>query len=76
MLGSGENVYSIMLTSRHLTDGYWNDWDSNNPPTEYIELAGKDKQTCERPDQWIVPDKYILSASVLSKYQSGRSSFK
>jgi len=49
-------LHHISYQPRHITDPFWNDWDPNNPPTEYIELAD-DKQTLERPDQWIIPDK-------------------
>jgi len=50
---SQRNVNNIFS---HLTDGQWNDWDPQNPPLEYIELADS-KQTYEKPDQWIRPDK-------------------
>jgi hypothetical protein len=57
MPGSGSYLIQLPLISRHITDGLWNDWDPNYPPTEYIELADE-KQTIERPDQWIKPDQY------------------
>jgi hypothetical protein len=47
----------VSYRSRHITDGKWIDWDSNNPPTGFIELADS-KQTFERPDQWIKPNEY------------------
>jgi len=50
--------YSIPLSGRHITDGKWHDWDPNQPPIEFIELADP-KQTVERPDQWIKPDEWI-----------------
>ena len=43
---------------RHITDGQWKDWDPSNPPTQHVELAGGESQNLERPDQWIMPDKY------------------
>jgi len=46
----------VLTCPRHFTEGHWNDWDPNHPPTEYIELADA-KQTFERPDQWIKPDE-------------------
>jgi DNA ligase-4 len=51
-----EYLLTLSDTSRHITDGHWNDWDPNNPPMEYIELADAN-QTFERPDQWIKPDE-------------------
>jgi len=44
---------------RHKTEGKWQDWDPKRPPTEFIELAGGDKQS-ERPDVWIRPDDSIV----------------
>lgn len=46
---------------RHRTDGKWIDWDMSRPPTEYIELAGGQRQF-EKPDVWIRPeDSVVLS---------------
>jgi len=44
---------------RHLTEGKWHDWDVKKPPTEYIELAGGERQF-ERPDVWIRPDESVV----------------
>lgn len=47
---------------RHHTEGKWQDWDPRRPPTEFIELAGGDRQL-ERPDVWIKPsDSVVISA--------------
>ncbi|KAK5149355.1 DNA ligase (ATP), partial [Oleoguttula sp. CCFEE 6159] len=57
---------------RHHTDSKWNDWDPKNPPTEFIELGGGDRQY-ERPDVWIRPDESVVlsvkAASVASTDQ-------
>lgn len=46
---------------RHRTEGKWIDWDARNPPREYIELGGQERQY-ERPDVWIKPeDSVVLS---------------
>lgn len=51
---------------RHMTENKWQDWDKNNPPTEYIHLAGGNQQH-ERPDQWIRPsDSFVLEAKAAS----------
>ena len=50
------------LIISHITEGCWIDWDPNNPPNEYVELAG----TAERPDQWIKPDKFLPVDSKLT----------
>jgi len=57
-LGAVRNRFTSDSDRRHLTDGQWNDWDPQNPPLDYIELADK-AQTVERPDQWIKPDKCV-----------------
>ena len=44
---------------RHQTDGKWRNWDSREPPTEFIELAGGPLQY-ERPDVWIKPDESVV----------------
>ncbi|KAI9711850.1 MAG: DNA ligase (ATP) [Bogoriella megaspora] len=46
---------------RHYTDGKWKDWDPQRPPTEYVELAGGERQY-ERPDVWIRPDESVVIA--------------
>ena len=46
---------------RHLTDGKWKDWNPQRPPTEFIELAGGERQH-ERPDVWIRPDESVVVA--------------
>ncbi|KAK4442260.1 hypothetical protein QBC34DRAFT_419008, partial [Podospora aff. communis PSN243] len=45
---------------RHLTEGKWNDWDANNPPSEFIELGGGERLQYERPDVWIRPRESIV----------------
>jgi len=50
---------SDYATLRHQTDGKWKDWDRHNPPTEFMELGGKDGQS-ERPDVWIRPDESVV----------------
>ncbi|KAJ5713296.1 Nucleic acid-binding OB-fold [Penicillium malachiteum] len=44
---------------RHFTDGKWKIWDSNKPPSQYIELAGGDSQY-EKPDMWIKPSESLV----------------
>lgn len=43
----------------HSTQGKWHKWDRNNPPTEYMELAGNHHEK-EAPDQWIKPEESII----------------
>jgi DNA ligase-4 len=51
---------------RHRTEGKWIQWDPKRPPTEYIELAGGDRQF-EQPDVWIKPeDSIVISAKASS----------
>jgi DNA ligase-4 len=51
---------------RHHTDGKWIDWDSQRPPTEFVELAGGDAQH-ERPDVWIKPyDSIVICVKAAS----------
>lgn len=50
---------SDYATIRHQTDEKWKKWDSKNPPSKYIELAGGDKQH-ERPDMWILPSDSLV----------------
>ncbi|OAA60509.1 DNA replication and repair protein [Niveomyces insectorum RCEF 264] len=51
----------------HLTEGKWTDWDSANPPTEYIELAGGERTQAEKPDVWIRPkDSIVVSVKAAS----------
>ncbi len=44
---------------RHHTEGKWITWDPKNPPSDYIELAGGQRQF-ERPDVWIKPDDSLV----------------
>jgi len=44
---------------RHKTDGKWKIWDPNDPPTQYVELAGGALQY-ERPDEWILPSDSLV----------------
>ncbi|KAK4546340.1 DNA ligase (ATP) [Oleoguttula mirabilis] len=46
---------------RHCTGGKWIDWDVKNPPNQWIELGGQDRQY-ERPDVWIKPEDSIVIA--------------
>ncbi|KAK7730022.1 DNA ligase (ATP) [Botryosphaeria dothidea] len=51
---------------RHQTDGKWQDWNARRPPTEFVELAGGDRQH-ERPDVWIKPcDSVVVSVKAAS----------
>ncbi|KAK5117777.1 DNA ligase (ATP) [Meristemomyces frigidus] len=51
---------------RHRTEGKWFDWDVKNPPKEWIELGGQDRQY-ERPDVWIKPeDSIVISVKAAS----------
>ena len=51
---------------RHRTDGKWITWDSKSPPSDFIELAGGDRQY-ERPDVWIKPaDSVVLEVKAAS----------
>jgi len=51
---------------RHHTDGKWIDWDSKNPPTQYVELGGGPLQY-EKPDVWIKPsDSVVVCAKAAS----------
>ncbi|KAL2127372.1 hypothetical protein VTI74DRAFT_10831 [Chaetomium olivicolor] len=45
---------------RHHTEGKWKDWDSANPPSEYIELGGGERLQYEKPDVWIRPSESIV----------------
>jgi DNA ligase-4 len=64
---------------RHMTDNKWNDWDKNNPPTEWIELGGWEHGLqYEMPDVWIKPSESIVlqikAASVITgekRYRTG-----
>ncbi|EFX03113.1 DNA replication and repair protein [Grosmannia clavigera kw1407] len=52
---------------RHLTEGKWIEWDSSNPPRDYIELAGDEAGQAEKPDVWIRPrDSVVLSVKASS----------
>lgn len=52
---------------RHLTEGKWIEWDSANPPRNYIELAGEETGQMEKPDVWIRPkDSVVLSVKASS----------
>ncbi|KAM3422940.1 DNA ligase [Cercospora zeina] len=59
---------------KHLTDGKWKDWDRKKPPTEWIELAGGDRQY-ERPDMWIKPEDSVV-VSVKAAQVGGTDQFK
>ncbi|CAG8956186.1 hypothetical protein HYFRA_00012103 [Hymenoscyphus fraxineus] len=61
--GFGASDYA---TIRHQTEGKWKDWDVKNPPTEFVELAGGDRQR-ERPDVWIRPcDSIVIQVKASS----------
>ncbi|KAH8880413.1 DNA replication and repair protein [Thozetella sp. PMI_491] len=52
---------------RHLTEGKWIEWESSNPPSEYITLGGGERLQYEKPDVWIRPkDSIILSVKAAS----------
>ena len=62
---------------RHQTEGKWKDWDARQPPSQYIELGGGDKQY-ERPDVWIRPDESFVvevKASQISQSESFRMGY-
>lgn len=59
---------------RHLTDGKWKDWDRKKPPTEWIELAGGDRQY-EKPDMWIKPEDSVV-VSVKAAQVGGTDQFR
>jgi DNA ligase-4 len=44
---------------RHHTDGKWTEWDSKNPPTQFVELGGGPLQY-EKPDVWIKPSDSVV----------------
>lgn len=46
-------------TIRHATENKWIKWDAKNPPLDYIELGGGDRQL-ERPDVWIKPEDSLV----------------
>lgn len=46
-------------TIRHATENKWLKWDVKNPPLEYIELGGGDRQF-EKPDMWIKPEDSLV----------------
>ena len=51
---------------RHRTDGKWEDWDRNDPRTDFIVLGGGKLQH-ERPDVWIRPaDSVVLEVKAAS----------
>ncbi len=54
--GFTANEYKIIW---HKTEHDWIEWDKDNPPKQYIELAGGDQQF-ERPDVWIRPDRSFV----------------
>ncbi|CAM1510191.1 Fc.00g005260.m01.CDS01 [Cosmosporella sp. VM-42] len=52
---------------RHRTEGKWIEWDSKNPPSEYIELGGGEARQYEKPDMWIRPkDSVVVSVKAAS----------
>ncbi|KAG9673939.1 ATP-dependent DNA ligase, partial [Aureobasidium melanogenum] len=64
---------------RHMTDNKWNDWDKDNPPSDWIELGGWEAGLqYEMPDVWIKPSDSIVlqikAASVITgekRYRTG-----
>ena len=57
-VGGGFNAADY-ANVRHHTDGKWIDWDSKNPPTQYVELGGGPLQY-EKPDVWIKPSDSVV----------------
>lgn len=54
----------------HRTEGKWINWDPKRPPTDWIELGGKERQF-ERPDVWIKPeDSVVISAKAASVHKT------
>ncbi|KAK0945334.1 DNA ligase (ATP) [Friedmanniomyces endolithicus] len=47
---------------RHRTEGKWLDWDSKNPPKDWIELGGGWERQYEKPDVWIKPEDSVVIA--------------
>ncbi|KAI1259063.1 ATP dependent DNA ligase domain-containing protein [Xylariaceae sp. FL1019] len=56
-----------------LTEGKWKDWDSKNPPSKYIRLAGGDKYQYEKPDVWIRPRDSIVIAVKAASLEETKS---
>ncbi|TID18225.1 DNA ligase 4 [Venturia nashicola] len=49
------------------TEGKWIGWDDKRPPTDWIELAGKNYAQYEKPDVWIKPqDSVVLEVKAAS----------
>lgn len=68
-VGGGMTAADYAAISHH-TNGKWKPWETKAPPTEYIELAGGEKQI-ERPDVWIKPeDSVVISVKAASVSQS------
>jgi DNA ligase-4 len=42
------------------TEGKWITWDDKKPPTDWIELAGKNYAQHEKPDVWIKPEDSVV----------------
>ena len=62
-------------TIKSRTEGKWTDWDRKRPPTEYIELGGKDG-LAERPDVWIKPcDSVVVAVKASSVASSDQFKF-
>lgn len=59
---------------RHRTEGKWIDWDVRNPPTDFVELGGQERQY-EKPDVWIKPEDSVV-VSVKAGSVAGSDQFK
>ena len=74
-VGGGMTAADYATISHH-THGKWKPWDTQAPPDDYIELAGREKQI-ERPDLWIKPDESIVvsikaaSVNTSDQYRTG-----
>jgi len=76
-VGLGFSDVDLQLIE-HRTEGRWKKWDSQNPPTLFIKLAGDGLQY-ERPDLWIQPEHSVvlctLAAQIIysNRFHSGRT---
>jgi DNA ligase-4 len=56
----GGMAKSDYQTINQRTDGKWIPWDDKKPPTDWIELAGKNYAQYEKPDVWIKPEDSVV----------------
>lgn len=69
----GGMAKSDYASIKERTDGKWIAWDDKKPPTDWIELAGKNYAQYEKPDVWIKPENSVVlevkAASIASTDQ-------